>query len=301
MFLPLALAAGLAAAPPPPPPAPGVVIAPRRATTLVVSADVGAPVERAVPSRAYARAIAADAELRWSDAEELYREAAAEWTAAARLRPSRALDLAITKAERERTRSQALASRARAAATARPRPGRDPRRRPRGGAPPARQADGDARRARARPRGAVRPRAGPPERPRPPGHPSRTLPHRRAGDARGGDQPAPLRDPRRGWRAGRRPHGSRPGHRGDRADPANTSRWRRLRRRAGRDAGGPGRAGAGRCSTPWSGGSSATTPSTKRTTGTACAATPGSRACSRARTAPGRGLPCRIDLRPRDC
>ena len=123
MFLPLALAAGIAAAPSPPAASPGVVIAPRRATTLVASEDVGTPVERAVPSRPYARAIAADAELRWADAEALYREAAAEWTAAARLRPSRALELAITKAERERSRSQALASRARAAAT---RTDRDP-------------------------------------------------------------------------------------------------------------------------------------------------------------------------------
>jgi hypothetical protein len=123
MFLPVALAAGLAAAPPTPPLPPGVVVAPRRATTVVVTADVGAPVERAVPSAAYARAIAADAELRWTDAEALYRDAAAEWTAAARVRPSRALELAATKAERERTRSQALASRARAAAT---RTDRDP-------------------------------------------------------------------------------------------------------------------------------------------------------------------------------
>jgi hypothetical protein len=125
MLLPLVLAAAVAAAAPPPPPAQGapakapsgVLVPARRSTTLVVSADVGAPVERAVPSRAYPRAIAADAELRWSEAEALYREAAAEWAATARLRPSRALELAIAKAERERSRSQALANRARAAAT----------------------------------------------------------------------------------------------------------------------------------------------------------------------------------------
>jgi hypothetical protein len=46
-----------------------------------------------------------------------------EWTTAARLQPSRALDLAVAKAERERQRSQVLASRARNAAG---RLGRDP-------------------------------------------------------------------------------------------------------------------------------------------------------------------------------
>ncbi len=93
-----------------------MAIQPRRTNSVIVSADVGAPVERAVPNRAYARAIAADAELRWTDAETLYREALVEWTAAARLQPSRALELAMAKADRERQRSQALASRARAAA-----------------------------------------------------------------------------------------------------------------------------------------------------------------------------------------
>ncbi len=84
-----------------------------RTTNVVVSADVGAPVERAVPSRFYAQAAAADGEQRWADAAALYREAVSEWTAAARLQPSRALELAVAKAERERQRSQLLASRAR--------------------------------------------------------------------------------------------------------------------------------------------------------------------------------------------
>jgi hypothetical protein len=115
MFPPLAFAAALfAAAPPAAAASASIPIQPRRTNTVVVSIDVGAPIERAVPSRAYARAIAADAELRWSEAETLYREAHAEWSAAARLSPSRALELAIAKADRERQRSQSLAARARA-------------------------------------------------------------------------------------------------------------------------------------------------------------------------------------------
>ena len=164
MFLPLALAAGLAAAPPPPR-LPRGRVSPRRATTLwcrPTSGRLWNARSRAAPTR---RAIAADAELRWSDAEALYREAAAEWTAAARLRPSRALELAITKAERERTRSQALASRARAAAT---RTDRDP-------GVTRNDALEEGRLLRAKlmatravlervPGGALRPRAGPPAR-----------------------------------------------------------------------------------------------------------------------------------------
>jgi len=86
-----------------------------RTTTVIVAADVGAPVERAVPGKFYAQAAAADAEQRWADAAALYREAVTEWTAAARLQPSRALELAIMKAERERQRSQMLAARIRGA------------------------------------------------------------------------------------------------------------------------------------------------------------------------------------------
>jgi hypothetical protein len=99
-----------------PPPAPSIPIERGAVTTVIVSADVGAPVERAVPSRAYARAAAADAEQRWTDADALYADAISEWRAAARAQPSTALDLAILKAERERQRSQQLALRARAAA-----------------------------------------------------------------------------------------------------------------------------------------------------------------------------------------
>lgn len=87
-----------------------------RTTTLVVAAEVGAPLELAVPSRAYPLAVAADAEQRWADAEALYREAVSDWNAAARLRPGRALELAIAKGERERQRSQLLAARARSTA-----------------------------------------------------------------------------------------------------------------------------------------------------------------------------------------
>jgi hypothetical protein len=101
------------------PPAPTLRIESGRTSTVVATADVGAPLERAVPGQAYARAAAADGEQRWADAESLYRDAVSEWNAAARLeptQPSRALELAIAKAERERQRSQLLAARARAAA-----------------------------------------------------------------------------------------------------------------------------------------------------------------------------------------
>jgi hypothetical protein len=88
-------------------------------------ADVGAPLERAVPNKSYAQAAAADGEQRWADAVALYREAGSEWTLAARAQPSRALELAAAKAERERQRSQLLASRAMAGVTI-PRSNRDP-------------------------------------------------------------------------------------------------------------------------------------------------------------------------------
>lgn len=82
---------------------------PGRTTTVVATDDVGAPLERAFPSATYARAAAADAELRWDDARLLYRQAADAWTASARTRPSRALENAIAKAEHEASVSQALA------------------------------------------------------------------------------------------------------------------------------------------------------------------------------------------------
>ena len=103
-------------------PSASLPLGPSRTTAVTVSVEVGAPLERAVAGKFYAQAAAADGEQRWADAAALYREAIAEWTTAARLQPSRALDLAVAKAERERQRSQVLASRARVA----PRVGRDP-------------------------------------------------------------------------------------------------------------------------------------------------------------------------------
>lgn len=92
--------------------APSVSLQPGRTTAVTVTLDVGAPLERAVASRYYAQAAVADGEQRWSDATALYRDAIAEWSAAARAQPSRVLELAAAKAERERQRSQLLASRA---------------------------------------------------------------------------------------------------------------------------------------------------------------------------------------------
>jgi hypothetical protein len=103
-----------------------VALQPGRTTAVVVSAEVGAPLERAVPGKFYAQAAAADGEQRWADAATLYREAVNEWSAVARLQPSRALELAVAKAERERQRSQILASRVRANGASASRFGRDP-------------------------------------------------------------------------------------------------------------------------------------------------------------------------------
>jgi hypothetical protein len=124
-------AGGAPAIPTPPPtiptPAPIIPIERGAVTTVIVTADVGSPVERAVPSRAYPRAVAADAEQRWTEADALYADAISEWKAAARVQPAPALELAILKAERERQRSQQLAMRARAAANRGPRDARDTR------------------------------------------------------------------------------------------------------------------------------------------------------------------------------
>ena len=95
--------------------APSLPLPPGRTTDVTVAVDVGAPLERAVASKYYEQAAAADAQQRWADATALYREAGSEWAAAARVQPSRALELAAAKAERERQRSQLLASRALAA------------------------------------------------------------------------------------------------------------------------------------------------------------------------------------------
>ena len=86
-----------------------IAAAPGRTITVVVTDDVGAPLERAFPSATYAQAATADAELRWDDARLLYRQAADDWTASAHTRPSRALENAIAKAEHEAGLSQALA------------------------------------------------------------------------------------------------------------------------------------------------------------------------------------------------
>ena len=85
-----------------------IAAAPGRTITVVVTDDVGTPLERAFPSATYAQAAAADAELRWDDARLLYRQAADDWTASAHTRPSRALENAIAKAEHEAGLSQAL-------------------------------------------------------------------------------------------------------------------------------------------------------------------------------------------------
>ena len=88
----------------------GVVLAPPgRTITVIVTDDVGAPLERAFPSASYAHAAAADAELRWDDARLLYRQAAEDWTTSAPTRLSRTLESAIAKAQHEASLSQALA------------------------------------------------------------------------------------------------------------------------------------------------------------------------------------------------
>lgn len=90
--------------------APGTPIAAGRTTTVEHMPALGTAVERAVPGRVFARAVALDAEQRWSEAAAVYQQAVSEWTEAARAHPSPAFDRAIQKAERERQRSQLLAS-----------------------------------------------------------------------------------------------------------------------------------------------------------------------------------------------
>ena len=91
--------------------------APGRTITVVAEEDVGAPLERAFPSATYARAAAADAEMRWDDARALYRQAADAWSLVARTRPSRPLENAIAKALHESSISQTLLVRAHVGAT----------------------------------------------------------------------------------------------------------------------------------------------------------------------------------------
>jgi hypothetical protein len=110
--LTLTLAVLFAAEPAPPStsaPTP-IPLAPGRTTTIRLAPDLGVSVERAVPGRAFARAVDMDADQRWSDAAGLYQDAVNEWTNQHRVRPSPALERAIQKAERERQRSTLLAS-----------------------------------------------------------------------------------------------------------------------------------------------------------------------------------------------
>jgi len=89
---------------------PAIPLAAGRTTTVRVPSELGASIEAAVPGRAFARAAAMDGEQRWSAAAALYADAIAEWTTAARARPSPALDRAIEKAEHERQLSMLLAT-----------------------------------------------------------------------------------------------------------------------------------------------------------------------------------------------
>ncbi|HVR64929.1 MAG TPA: hypothetical protein VMU50_23690 [Polyangia bacterium] len=91
--------------------APGwVPVASGRTTAVIAGAPLGQAVERAVPGRAFAQAVAQDAVLRWTEAATLYQQAILEWSAESRAHPSPALDRAVQKAERERQRSVTLAN-----------------------------------------------------------------------------------------------------------------------------------------------------------------------------------------------
>jgi hypothetical protein len=90
-----------------------IAATPGRTTTVVATEDVGSPLERAFESPTYARAAAADAEMRWDEARLLYREAADAWATIARTRASRPLESAVAKAEHEANASQALLARSR--------------------------------------------------------------------------------------------------------------------------------------------------------------------------------------------
>jgi hypothetical protein len=86
-----------------------VVVESGRTTTIEVTPALGASVERAFASEAYAQAVASDRAERWSDAAGLYRQAIDEWSSRYRHQPAPELERAIFKAERERQRSQLLA------------------------------------------------------------------------------------------------------------------------------------------------------------------------------------------------
>ena len=93
------LAALLAAAPAPTPLAPG------RTTTVRLAPDLGVAVERAVPGRAFAHAVEADAEQRWSDGAALLPGRHQRVDERAARAPLPALERAIQQAKRERQRS----------------------------------------------------------------------------------------------------------------------------------------------------------------------------------------------------
>ena len=80
-----------------------------RTTDIVAGPPVGAALERAVRSEAYALAVASDHDEHWSEAAGLYQQAIAEWTSQYKHDPSPELERAIFKADRERQRSQLLA------------------------------------------------------------------------------------------------------------------------------------------------------------------------------------------------
>jgi hypothetical protein len=86
-----------------------VTIKADRTTTIEAGPPLGAPIERAVKSDLYAQAVAADRDLRWSEAAALYQQAVTAWAWEHRQSPSPALERAIFKADRERQRSQLLA------------------------------------------------------------------------------------------------------------------------------------------------------------------------------------------------
>jgi hypothetical protein len=88
---------------------PHVTIDEGRTTEIIAGPPIGAAIERAVRSEAYALAVASDQDERWSEAAGLYQQAIAEWTSRYKHDPSAELERAIFKADRERQRSQLLA------------------------------------------------------------------------------------------------------------------------------------------------------------------------------------------------
>ena len=80
-----------------------------RTTEIVAGPPLGAALERAVDSDAYALAVANDRDEHWSEAAGLYQQAIADWSSQYRHDPTPDLERAIFKADRERQRSQLLA------------------------------------------------------------------------------------------------------------------------------------------------------------------------------------------------